>query len=441
MRILIIGSGGREHALAWRLSESSSVQATFVLPGNAGIDLDPNIKRLRTTKKITNELVLEAIKANNVDLTIIGPEAFLVTGLVDFLRSKKMPVIGPSKAAAQLEGSKAFSKLFMRENSIKTAGFEIFVSYEKAIDYLKSREFPLVIKADGLAGGKGVFIVKSLSEGQSILSRLMIDDMLGLAGKKVVIEEFVSGFEISLIVLTDGKKIIRFPVCQDYKNLDDGGVGPNTGGMGVHFPLDFISDAMLKKFEDEIIFPALKGMEKSGHLYNGFLYCGLMVDKDGTANVLEFNCRLGDPETQLLMLLIRGDLGPVFESIGVFDTASLIQTKDNFWDKKPGLTVMASSAGYPGNYNSGELVTIQDELKENDYLKVFHSGTELNVNGLVTNGGRVLSVSGLGPDKVSARNMVYKAISRINFKGKHYRKDIGLLEARNSDQMTKKDKT
>ena len=430
MRILVIGSGGREHAIAWKISQSTIVSKVYVFPGNAGIDVDNQLIRIPVSGPVSNEHIGKLVNENNIDMVVIGPEGFLVTGLVDYLQGKGLPVVGPTKAVAALEGSKIFSKVFMRNNGIPTADFEIFYDFDKAVDYIKASKFPIVIKANGLAGGKGVFVVKNQEEALSVLQHLMRQRTLGEAGNCVVIEEFMAGFEVSFIVLTDGRNIVRFPICQDYKNLSDSGKGPNTGGMGAHFPLPFLNENMLSKFEEEIVRPVLRGVENMGHVYKGFLYCGLMVSENGEARVLEFNCRLGDPETQLLMLLMKGDFLPLLENACRKDEFSLSEVSPDFWHQKAGLCVVASAKGYPGKVLKGDVIEVGNQIDDDPTIRVFHSGTEILDGNLITDGGRVLTISGIGENKDALRNKIYEKMSQIKFDGKHYRNDIGLTEIR-----------
>jgi len=430
LRVLVVGSGGREHAIAWKISHSKTVSKVFVFPGNGGIDLESRLTRIPSFEPVSKEHIGKLVQENKIDLTIIGPELFLVDGLVDYLQEKGFPVVGPTKQVAALEGSKIFSKRFMRDNGIETADFEVFDNYEKAVDYLKAGRFPIVIKADGLAGGKGVFVAKNQSDALKALQFLMKEKKLGNAGMRVVIEEFMPGFEVSFIILTDGRNIVKFPVCQDYKNLRDSGLGPNTGGMGVHFPLPSLDNNLLSKLEDEIVRPVLRGIENRGHVYKGFLYCGLMVSPGGEVRVLEFNCRLGDPETQLLMLLMKGDLLPLLDNVSREDGFNLSEVPSNFWHQKAGLCLVASADGYPDNVRTGDPIEVDDEIETDPNIKIFHSGTEILDGKLVTNGGRVMAVSGIGENKDSLRHKLLDKIKQIKFEGKHYRKDIGLTEIR-----------
>lgn len=423
MRVLVVGSGGREHALAWKIRQSAEVKEVFCAPGNAGIagladcvDIDPsNIVELA-----------DFAQKLSIDLTVIGPELPLVLGLADELQKRGFPVLGPSRAAAELEGSKAFSKEFMRRHRIPTGRAVIVSSLEEAEETLKKGELglPVVVKADGLAAGKGVVVAQSKDEAVAAVHRLMKDKALGSAGVKLVLEEFLVGTELSFFALSDGTRVLPLASAQDYKAAYDGDQGPNTGGMGSLCPATVLKGETLKRILHEIVRPTISGLAEEGRRYQGLLYCGLMLTTDGP-KVLEFNARFGDPETQALLPRLKTDLVPL---LGEIAAGSLGQHKPE-WRVEPAVTVVVASGGYPGSYETGkpvEGVTPDQGVEIAESTYVFHAGTKRQDGKLVTGGGRVFAVTGLGQNLKAAIDRAYEGVARIRFEGMQYRKDIGL---------------
>jgi len=418
VKILVIGGGGREHALVWKLKQSPAVDRIFCAPGNAG------------TAAIAENVSIAAsdlpqlrafAKQNDVDLTVVGPDDPLAMGLVDLFTSDKLPVFGPTKSAARLESSKIFAKDLMRAEKIPTAQANTFSDSKEALIYCEQLKFPVVIKADGLALGKGVIIVPDIATAKSTIEAMMNEARFGDAGRRIVIEEFLHGTECSLHALVDGKNYRLLESARDHKRAFDGDEGPNTGGMGAFSPADNWDPQLQSQFETEIMRPLLGGLSKEGIAYRGLLYPGLMITSAG-ARVLEFNCRFGDPETQALLPRMKSDLLPLLE-------ATIDGKIDNYtieWDKCAAATVVLASAGYPGKYETGKVISGLDEVAKLEGVQVFHAGTK-NANAeLVTSGGRVLAVTALGPTMAAARASAYEAVSRIHFEGCHYRRDIAL---------------
>jgi phosphoribosylamine--glycine ligase len=418
MKVLVIGSGGREHALAWQLFQSAGVDEVLVAPGNAGTDLEPGVRNVDVQVTDIPGLMALALQ-ERVEFTVVGPEAPLVLGVVDQFTAAGMACFGPTQGAAQLEGSKAFSKDFMRRYQIPTAAYESFVDVEKAKAYIKANGAPIVVKADGLAAGKGVVV--ALDEGQAIAA---VEDMLsgnkfGEAGHKVVIEEFLEGEEASFICLCDGKTAVPFASSQDHKARDDGDLGPNTGGMGAYSPAPVVTNAVHERAMNEVIKPTLAGMAAEGLPYIGFLYAGLMIDKQGQIKVVEFNCRFGDPEAQPVMMRLRADLLQCL--MAAVDGALTNQTLD--FDSRTALGVVMAAGGYPSHYASDDEITGLD--KELGDTKVFHAGTKQLNNVVVTAGGRVLCVVGLGESVQMAQTLAYERVGSIGWRNRYFRKDIG----------------
>jgi len=416
MKVMVVGSGGREHALCWKIKQSELNVDLYCAPGNTGIE-DHVICVPIASEDIT--ALLKFAIEEKIDLTVVGPEAPLVAGIVDEFKKNGLLIFGPTKAAAQLEGSKAFSKKFMKQYGIPTAKFDVFSDYNKAISGLKKYEFPVVIKASGLAAGKGVIICQNQKQAEIALRVMLLDHALGDAGSKVVIEEFLQGVELSILVITDGEKYLILPPSQDHKRLLDGDEGPNTGGMGAYAPSRQIYPELLAKIEEEIIKPTLQGMRESGSPFTGCLYFGLIIDQ-GAAKVLEYNCRFGDPETQVVLPLVRSDLVPIFMDIA----------KGNLRDEgieiyqESAVCVVLASGGYPGLYEKGKVIQGLDAVP--DRAIVFHAGTAKLGNQIVTNGGRVLGVTAESFSLRSAIIRAYQAADCITFEGKTYRKDIAL---------------
>ena len=420
MKILIVGSGGREHALAWKASRSDLTSEIYVAPGNGGTALEKDITNVEISAEDIDGLASFALK-NKIDLTIVGPEVPLVLGITDEFKKKGLRCFGPSKDAARLEGSKDFMKDFLSRNNIPTALYKSFTDINLAKDYVKNHSIPVVIKADGLAAGKGVIIANSTEEAVEAIEQCMEDKEFGEAGSKVVIEEFLEGEEASFIVLTDGNVILPLASSQDHKARDDGDKGPNTGGMGAYSPAPVVTENLHKKIMDEVIIPTIEGLNKEGMNYCGFLYAGLMIDKNKNIKVLEFNCRFGDPETQPILLRMKSDLiNLCFEAA----EGKLVES-EIVWDERVSLGVVMAAGGYPNNYDKGFEISglLEDETED---LKILHAGTSLNKeNKVVTNGGRVLCVTALGSNTKEAKEKAYQRVKSIKWEKAYFRRDIG----------------
>ena len=420
MKVLIVGSGGREHALAWKASRSDLTSEIYVAPGNGGTALERDITNVEISAEDIDGLASFALK-NKIDLTIVGPEVPLVLGITDEFKKKGLRCFGPSKDAARLEGSKDFMKDFLSRNNIPTALYKSFTDINLAKDYVKNHSIPVVIKADGLAAGKGVIIANSTEEAVEAIEQCMEDKEFGEAGSKVVIEEFLEGEEASFIVLTDGNVILPLASSQDHKARDDGDKGPNTGGMGAYSPAPVVTTNLHKKIMDEVIIPTIEGLNKEGMNYCGFLYAGLMIDKNKNIKVLEFNCRFGDPETQPILLRMKSDLiNLCFEAA----EGKLVES-EIFWDERVSLGVVMAAGGYPNNYDKGFEISglLEDETED---LKIFHAGTSLNKEDkVVTNGGRVLCVTALGSNTKEAKEKAYQRVKSIKWEKAYFRRDIG----------------
>jgi phosphoribosylamine--glycine ligase len=416
MKVMIIGSGGREHALAWKVSQNKQVSRVFVAPGNAGTALNPDMVNVPITS--VSELVTFA-KEEQVALTIVGPEAALSQGVVDAFRAANLKIFGPTKAAAQLESSKDFAKAFMVRHNIPTAAYATFNDVKSAHDYVNTQGAPIVIKADGLAAGKGVVVAMSLDEAHAAIDSMLSDNKLGSAGARVVIEEFLTGEEASFIVMVDGKNILPLATSQDHKRLLDGDQGPNTGGMGAYSPAPVVTPSIHAKVMREIIKPTVEGMASDGIPYTGFLYAGLMISTNGDVKTLEFNCRMGDPETQPILMRLKSDLVTLAEH-AVDGTLNEIEAD---WDRRTALGVVMASANYPETPRTGDVIT--GLPTGSDHMQVFHAGTAMINDQVVTSGGRVLCVTALGETVKYAQNCAYQALEQIKFEGAQYRKDIG----------------
>tara|TARA_B100000586_G_scaffold269917_1_gene250557 strand:- start:6903 stop:8186 length:1284 start_codon:yes stop_codon:yes gene_type:complete len=419
MKILIVGGGGREHALAWKVAQSTQVDTVYVAPGNAGTASEKKITNIEINAEDINALKIFAEK-ESIDLTIVGPEAPLVAGIVDEFRKEELLCFGPTKAAAILEGSKSFSKDFLKKYQIPTAEYETFTEENTAINYIKSKKMPIVIKADGLAAGKGVVIVSSEDEAIKTINEMLSGNKFGDAGRRIVIEEFLKGEEVSFIVISDGENVLPLATSQDHKARDDGDNGPNTGGMGAYSPAPIADDVMQKRILDEIILPTVKGMEHEGRTYTGFLYAGVMITDEGIPKVLEFNCRFGDPETQPIMMRLKSDL--VALCLASFNNTLTECNVD--WERHAALGVVTASAGYPASASKGDLI---EGLDSNfpDHVKIFHAGTSSRDNRVLTAGGRVLCATALGTTVGEAKKDAYDAIKNITYEGMFYRNDIG----------------
>jgi phosphoribosylamine--glycine ligase len=420
MKILIVGSGGREHALAWKVKQSSAIKHVFVAPGNAGTALEENIENIAITVDDIAALV-EFAKKEAVDLTIIGPEVPLVAGIVDSFQQAGLACFGPSAKASQLEGSKTFCKDFMARHHIPTAAYETFTQIDPAITYIKQQGTPIVVKADGLAAGKGVIIAETQQQAIAAVEDMLSGNSFGEAGHRVVIEEFLNGEEASFIVIADGKTALPMATSQDHKARDNGDKGPNTGGMGAYSPAPVVTAEIHQRVMDEVINPTLKGMAAEGCEYTGFLYAGLMISADGTIKVLEYNCRFGDPETQPIMMRLQSDL--VELCLGALDKRlDKLTTK---WDQRVALAVVLAAGGYPDTYDKGNIIKGLP-VEEIEDRKVFHAGTALQNNGdVITTGGRVLCACALGDNIKIAQEKAYHLTHDIHWDKVYYRDDIG----------------
>ncbi len=418
MKILIIGGGGREHAFAWKSAQSDKVSHVFVAPGNAGTTHEDKVSNVDINVEDIPGLKNFALE-NSIDLTIVGPEVPLCLGVVDAFEDVELSCFGPRQSAAILEGSKSFAKDFMFRHDIPTAASEAFTQMEPAIAWIKDKGAPIVVKADGLAAGKGVVIAQTEGEAIQAVEDMLAGNAFGEAGHIVVIEEFLTGEEASFIVMTDGSTILPLATSQDHKARDEGDTGPNTGGMGAYSPAPVVTSLMHDRIMKEVIEPVIKGMASEGRPYKGFLYAGVMVAADGTPNVLEFNCRFGDPETQPIMMRLKSDL---VELCLAGSTAQLrgVQVE---WDPRPALGVVLASGGYPAGYKKGDVISgLENEQPD---LKIFHAGTSENNGDVLTAGGRVLCVSALGNSVKDAQQKAHEGIEKIKWDGMFYRKDIG----------------
>jgi phosphoribosylamine--glycine ligase len=418
MKILIIGSGGREHALAWKATQSEGVEHVFVAPGNAGTALEKGVSNVDLGVLDFDGLVAFA-KSENIALTIVGPEAPLVEGIVDRFESEGLRAFGPSQGAAQLEGSKAFTKDFLARNNIPTAEYQNFTDVEPAIAYIREKGAPIVVKADGLAAGKGVIVAMTEAEAIGAVEDMLSGNAFGDAGCRVVIEEFLTGEEASFIVMVDGDNVLPMATSQDHKARDDGDQGPNTGGMGAYSPAPVVTDTVYQRVMDRVIYPTVNAMKAEGNTYVGFLYAGLMIDAEGNPKVIEYNCRFGDPETQPIMMRLQSDLVALCN-------AALDGKLDNceaHWDPRPALGVVLAAGGYPNAYNKGDVISGLDAVVDN--AKVFHAGTAMQEGNVTTQGGRVLCATALGNTVAEAQATAYQLCAAIDWNNVYYRKDIG----------------
>jgi phosphoribosylamine--glycine ligase len=417
MKVLIIGGGGREHALAWKAAQSKLVSHTFVAPGNAGTALEENLQNVNIGAEDVQSLLAFA-KDKQIDLTIVGPEVPLVLGVVDAFQAAGLKIFGPNQAAAQLEGSKAFSKDFLARQAIPTAAYQTFTEVEPAIAYVRAMGAPIVVKADGLAAGKGVIVAMTLDEAESAIADMLAGNAFGEAGSRVVVEEFLDGEEASFIVMVDGKNVLPFATSQDHKRVGNGDTGPNTGGMGAYSPAPVVTPAIHQRIMDEVIYPTVKGMADEGNPYVGFLYAGLMINQDGAPKVIEYNCRFGDPETQPIMLRLQSDLVELCLAAldGTLDTAAID------FDPQAAVGVVLAAGGYPADYAKGDV--INGLPPSTQAAKVFHAGTKEQDGEVVTNGGRVLCATALGSNVTEAQHNAYLLAKQISWKGMFYRDDI-----------------
>ncbi|WP_341217395.1 phosphoribosylamine--glycine ligase [Neptunomonas phycophila] len=417
MKILIIGSGGREHALAWSAAKDERVTDIFVAPGNAGTANEPKMSNVNIGVQDIPALVTFA-KNNHIALTIVGPEAPLVDGVVDAFRAADLAIFGPTADAAQLEGSKAFTKDFLERQKIPTGDYKNFTEVEPAIAYVREKGAPIVVKADGLAAGKGVIVAMTLQEAEDAIKDMLADNAFGDAGSRVVIEEFLDGEEASFIVMVDGDNVLPMATSQDHKRVGNGDTGPNTGGMGAYSPAPVVTPEIHDRIMSEVIMPTVKGMKAEGNEYTGFLYAGLMIMADGTPKVIEYNCRFGDPETQPIMLRLQSSIVELCEAA----IARKLDTTTAQWDSRCSVGVVMAAGGYPGDYAKGDVISLPDSTPEG--TKIFQAGTALKDDQVVTAGGRVLCVTALGDTVTEAQSRAYDVLKTVSWDGAFYRTDI-----------------
>jgi len=420
MKILVVGGGGREHAIAWKLSQSTLVKKIYAAPGNAGIaDLGDCVE-------ISSEDIkglADFAEKNSIDLTVVGPELPLILGIVDEFEKRNLKILGPRKEAALIEGSKVFAKEFMKKYHIPTASFKIFEKKEEAIDFIRSSEFPLVIKADGLAAGKGAFVVEDLRSAEEAVEKVMVEKIFGEAGNRVVVEDFLTGEEVTILAFTDGKTILPMVSSQDHKRIYDGDRGPNTGGMGAYAPTLMVNDRLMKKITEEILEQAIFGLNREGRVFKGVLYAGLMITEMGP-KVMEFNCRFGDPETQVVLPLLESDLAETFFSI----IEEELELQDVNWKDDSSVCVVLASGGYPDKYEKGKDIFGLNRVSDSGVV-IFHAGTKKVGDKIVTNGGRVLGITAFDKTMQGALTKAYSAVDKIKFEGMQYRHDIGYRAA------------
>jgi phosphoribosylamine---glycine ligase len=440
MKILVVGSGGREHAMAWRIAQSPRVQVVYVAPGNGGTATEPNVQNIPITSIDT---LIAFVEREEIALTVVGPEGPLSEGIVDQFRAKGLKIFGPTKAAAQLESSKDFAKAFMARHKIPTAKYESFSDATKAHAYIESQGAPIVVKADGLAAGKGVVVALTLAEAHAAVDDMLKDNRFGAAGALVVIEEFLAGEEASFIVMVDGQNVLALASSQDHKRLRDNDEGPNTGGMGAYSPAPCVTPSIHAQVLREIIQPTVAGLAKEGIQFTGFLYAGIMIDDKGKARTLEFNCRLGDPETQPIMARMKSDFVGLLEKA----IAGKLANIEIEWDRRTALSVVMAAGGYPEDPTKGDLISglsekgasTEVEGKNGQTIEalVFHAGTSLSEGQIHTAGGRVLGVTGLGDSIRMAQQNAYSAVNQIKFNGMQFRTDIGYRALTKSGKLTK----
>jgi len=419
MNVLVIGGGGREHALAWKAAQSDDVETVYVAPGNAGTAGDAGLENV-AIDPMDFPALADFAANNGVGLTIVGPEAPLVEGVVDYFQSRELRCFGPCKGAAQLEGSKAFTKDFLARHNIPTGAYANFTELAPALAYLREQGAPIVVKADGLAAGKGVIVAETLEQAEAAVTDMLSDNVFGDAGCRVVIEEFLDGEEASFIVMVDGNHVLPMATSQDHKRIGEGDTGPNTGGMGAYSPAPVVDDAVHQRIMQQVILPTVAGMAAEGNDYTGFLYAGLMIDAAGQPKVIEYNCRFGDPETQPIMMRLQSDLVALCNE-ALDGTLDQSQAQ---WDQRSSIGVVLAAGGYPGNYGKGAVIRGLDAVAGDD-PKVFHAGTRNENSDVVTSGGRVLCVTALGDDIAAAQQACYAAADRISWEGMTLRRDIG----------------
>jgi len=418
MKVLIIGGGGREHALAWKAAQSARIETVYVAPGNAGTASEPKLENVAIGAEDISALLAFA-QEKSIDLTIVGPEAPLVAGIVNQFTDAGLRCFGPTRGAAQLEGSKAFTKDFLARHNIPSGRYQNFTEIEPALAYVREQGAPIVIKADGLAAGKGVIVAMTLSEAENAVKDMLAGNAFGEAGHRVVIEEFLEGEEASFICMVDGKNILPMATSQDHKRVGEGDTGPNTGGMGAYSPAPVVTDEIHKRIMREVIEPTVAGMAREGNPYTGFLYAGLMISADGTPRVIEYNCRFGDPETQPIMMRLKSDITELCDAA----LDAKLDSVSAEWDERVALGVVIAAAGYPGTYPKGDVITGLDN--DTNSSKVFHAGTKTEGDNVVTAGGRVVCISALGATVSEAQKNAYKHVKKINWDGAFYRNDIG----------------
>ncbi|EGQ8357766.1 phosphoribosylamine--glycine ligase [Vibrio cholerae] len=419
MQVLIIGSGGREHALAWKVAQNPQVDTIYVAPGNAGTALEHKVQNVNIG--ITDIPALVAFAQDKaIELTIVGPEAPLVIGVVDAFRAAGLPIFGPTQGAAQLEGSKAFTKDFLARYNIPTAAYANFTEIEPALAYVREKGAPIVVKADGLAAGKGVIVAMTLQEAEDAIQDMLAGNAFGSAGSRVVVEEFLDGEEASFIVMVDGENVLPMATSQDHKRVGDADTGPNTGGMGAYSPAPVVTQDVHDRVMREVIYPTVRGMAAEGNTYTGFLYAGLMIDSTGAPKVIEYNCRFGDPETQPIMMRLQSDLVELCQAA----IAGKLDQVESKWDPRASIGVVLAAGGYPGDYTKGEVISGLP-TQESAGQKVFHAGTETQGDQVVTNGGRVLCATALGNTVLEAQQRAYQLADQIHWNGMFCRRDIG----------------
>ncbi|EPY9865809.1 phosphoribosylamine--glycine ligase [Vibrio cholerae] len=419
MQVLIIGSGGREHALAWKVAQNPQVDTIYVAPGNAGTALEHKVQNVNIG--ITDIPALVAFAQDKaIELTIVGPEAPLVIGVVDAFRAAGLPIFGPTQSAAQLEGSKAFTKDFLARHNIPTAAYANFTEIEPAQAYVREKGAPIVVKADGLAAGKGVIVAMTLQEAEDAIQDMLAGNAFGSAGSRVVVEEFLDGEEASFIVMVDGENVLPMATSQDHKRVGDADTGPNTGGMGAYSPAPVVTQDVHDRVMREVIYPTVRGMAAEGNTYTGFLYAGLMIDSTGAPKVIEYNCRFGDPETQPIMMRLQSDLVELCQAA----IAGKLDQVESKWDPRASIGVVLAAGGYPGDYAKGEVISGLP-TQESAGQKVFHAGTETQGDQVVTNGGRVLCATALGNTVLEAQQRAYQLADQIHWNGMFCRRDIG----------------
>lgn len=419
MNVLIIGAGGREHALGWKAAQNPNVETVFIAPGNAGTALEPKLENVAIDVEDIANLVAFA-KEKAIELTIVGPEGPLVIGVVDAFREAGLPIFGPTKAAAQLEGSKAFTKDFLARHDIPTGYYSNFTEIEPALAYVREQGAPIVVKADGLAAGKGVIVAMTLEEAEDAIKDMLSGNVFGEAGSRVVIEEFLEGEEASFIVMVDGASVLPMATSQDHKRVGDKDTGPNTGGMGAYSPAPVVTPEIHNRILEEVIYPTVRGMDAEGAPYTGFLYAGLMIDADGTPKVIEYNCRFGDPETQPIMMRMESDL----VELCLMAIDEKLDEAESKWDPRASIGVVLAAGGYPADYAKGDIISLPTTEVEDQ--KIFHAGTKNNDAGdVVTNGGRVLCATALGNTVLEAQERAYELTKQVSWNGMFHRNDIG----------------